>query len=176
MNDIDPICRQRGRRTFESNGFTLMELLIVMAVITCIILIAIPSAGRMRKYMNELSVKKSLQTIQQAEIMYQDTYTANGFACKLSDLGGDPAAGHPSATAAQILKQDLSGGIKDGYVFTITNFTKTTVNGIDRANSYEVTAVPEAVGKSGDRGYCLDQYGEMKFDPTGGSNCTQSVQ
>jgi type IV pilus assembly protein PilA len=168
--------RNRVRRSARPNGFTLMELLIVMAIITMIMLIAIPTARSLFKHSHELSAKKSLQTIQQAQIMYQDTYPANGFACKLTELGGDPSAGAPSPTAAQILKPDLAGGLKDGYVFTITNCSKTTVNGVDRANSYQVTAVPEVVGRSGDRGYCLDQYNDIKSDPTGGTNCTQPVQ
>jgi type IV pilus assembly protein PilA len=167
---------KRTRRSALPNGFTLMELLIVMAIITCIILIAIPTTRSIFKHAHELSAKKSLQTIQQAEMMYADTYPTYGYACKLSDLGGDPTSGLPTPTSAQILKTDLSGGLKDGYKFEITNCTKTTVNGIDRANSYEVTAVPDALGKSGDRGYCLDQYGDMKFDPAGGTNCTQPVQ
>jgi len=168
-------CR-RADQVRPVNGFTLMELLIVLAIVTMLTLIAIPTTRSLFKHSHELSAKKSLQTIQQAQIMYQDTFPANGFACKLSDLGGDPSAGAPTPTSAQILKPDLSGGLKDGYLVAITNCTKTTVNGIDRANSYQVTAVPEAVGKSGDRGYCLDSYGDMKFDPTGGTNCTQVVQ
>jgi len=166
-------CAHRARPV---NGFTLMELLIVLAIVTMLTLIAIPTTRSLFKHSHELSAKKSLQTIQSAEIMYNDTFSAYGFACKLSDLGGDPSAGAPTPTSAQILKPDLSGGLKDGYLFAITNCTKTTVNGVDRANSYQVTAIPEAVGKSGDRGYCIDQYGDMKFDPTGGTNCTQPVQ
>lgn len=177
MNCKFSLCRRhRANRPVRPNGFTLMELLIVMAIITIIMLIAIPSARSLFKNSHELSAKKSLQTIQQAEIMYQSTYPASGYACKLTELGGDPTAGAPSPTAAQILKPDLSGGLKDGYLFAITNCSKTAVNGVDRANSFQVTAVPEAVGRSGDRGYCLDQYGDMKFDPTGGTNCTQPMQ
>ena len=40
---------------------------------------------------------------------------------------------------------------------------------------YTVTAVPQTVGKSGDRGFCSDQFGSIKFDPAGGTNCTQSL-
>jgi type IV pilus assembly protein PilA len=42
--------------------------------------------------------------------------------------------------------------------------------------SYEVTAVPQAVGKSGHKGFCIDQAGEIKADLSGGTNCTQSIQ
>jgi hypothetical protein len=47
-----------------------------------------------------------------------------------------------------------------------------TVNSTDRYNSYVVTAVPQTVGKTGDRGFCSDQSGAIKFDPAGASNCT----
>ncbi len=51
-----------------------------------------------------------------------------------------------------------------------------TVNGTDRITGYTVTAVPQTVGKTGDSGYCSDQFGTIKYDPTGGTNCTQLVQ
>jgi type IV pilus assembly protein PilA len=50
-----------------------------------------------------------------------------------------------------------------------------TVNSVDRFNSYMVTAVPQTVGKTGDRGFCSDEGGTIKFDPAGGTNCTQSL-
>ena len=50
-----------------------------------------------------------------------------------------------------------------------------TVNGVDRFNSYTITAVPQTVGKTGDRGFCSDQSGIIKYDPAGGTNCTQPL-
>jgi type IV pilus assembly protein PilA len=47
------------------------------------------------------------------------------------------------------------------------------VNSVDRDNSYTITGVPQSVGKTGDRGFCSDQSGTIKFDPAGGTNCTQ---
>jgi type IV pilus assembly protein PilA len=41
---------------------------------------------------------------------------------------------------------------------------------------YAVTAVPLKVGSTGNRGYCIDQNDQVKFDPQGGTNCTQSMQ
>jgi type IV pilus assembly protein PilA len=158
------------------DGFTLMELLIVMAIIAILMLIAIPTVGALKKSANELSAKKSIQTIQQVEMEYESTFPSNGYACDLKSLGGDPSSGAPSATGAQLLQSDLTSGYKSGYVFTISNCTKVTVNGTDRNTSYTVTAVPQTVGKSGDRGFCSDQFGTIKSDPTGGSNCTQLVQ
>lgn len=166
----------RSRRAADRNGFTLMELLIVISIILILMLMAIPTIGNMRKYANETSAKKSMQTIEQAELQYSSTFPANGYACSLAALGGDPNAGPPSPTAAQMLQQDLASGSKSGYTFTIGNCTKVTVNGTDRYTGYQLTAVPEAVGKSGDRGYCSDQYGTIKLDPAGGTNCTQTLQ
>lgn len=166
----------RVRATRRANGFTLMELLIVIAIILILMLMAIPTIGGMKKYADETSAKKSLQTIEQAEMQYETTFPANGYACSLAALGGDPSAGPPSATASQMLQPDLASGVKSGYIFNITNCQKVTVNGADRYTGYQVTAVPETVGKTGDRGYCTDQFGVIKQDPAGGTNCTQPIQ
>jgi type IV pilus assembly protein PilA len=160
----------------QFNGFTLMELLIVMAIITILMLLIIPSTQNLFKKSHELSARKSLQSIQQAEMMYEGNYPSSGYTCKLSDLGGDPSAGPPTPSAAQMIPQSLANGDHSGYIFTITNCTKVSLNGSDRITSYQVTAVPETPGKSGDRGYCLDSYGTVKIDPAGGTNCTQLDQ
>jgi len=163
-----------GRK--PSNGFTLMELLIVMAIIAILMLIAIPTVGSLRKRANDLSAIQSVRAIQQAEMQYESTYPANGYACSLTALGGDPSAGAPSPTAAQMLQGDLTSGFKSGYIFTIGNCTKVTINSTDRYTGYSVTAVPQTVGKTGDRGFCSDQFGTIKADPAGGTNCTQLLQ
>jgi type IV pilus assembly protein PilA len=159
------------------NGFTLMELLIVMAIITVLMLLGLPKYRSVMKHIRELSAKKSLQTIQQAQMMYASNYPSKGFACDLKFLGGEAAAGTPpSATASQMLPDDLSKGNKDGYNFIITNCAKNAQNGSERVDGFTLTAVPEAVGKTGDLGFCTDEGGILKQDPTGGSNCTEPVQ
>ena len=160
----------------EPNGFTLMELLIVMAIIAILMLIAIPTVGSLKKNANRLSAIQSIRAIQQAQMQYESTYPANGYTCTLAALGGDPASGAPSPTGAQILQGDITSGFKSGYVISISNCQKVTVNGVDRVTSYVVTAVLQTVGKTGDSGFCSDQFGTIKSDPTGGSNCTQLVQ
>ena len=168
--------RRGAHDSVPANGFTLMELLIVIAIILILMLMAIPTIGSLKKKANETSAINSIQVINKAEIQYESSFPTNGYACVLQALGGDPAAGAPSATSAQILQQDLASGYKSGYIFTIANCTKVTVNGQDRFTGYTVTAVPETVGKTGDRGYCSDQFGTIKQDPAGGTNCTQPLQ
>ncbi|MGO9438736.1 MAG: prepilin-type N-terminal cleavage/methylation domain-containing protein, partial [Terracidiphilus sp.] len=105
--------RRRGAcQTRRTNGFTLMELLIVISIILILMLVAIPTAGKIRKHANELSAQKSLQTIEQAESMYESTYPTNGFACSLTALGGDPGTGTSSPTAAGMITGELATGIK----------------------------------------------------------------
>ena len=172
------LSRQRpcARPCSASSGFTLMELLIVIAIILILMLMAIPTIGSLKKKANETSAINSVQVINKAEIQYESTYPANGYACSLQALGGDPIAGAPSATSAQILQPDLASGYKSGYIFTLSNCTKVTINGTDRYTGYQVTAVPETVGKTGDRSFCSDQFGTIKQDPAGGTNCSQPLQ
>jgi len=163
------------RRALRPNGFTLMELLIVMAIITVLMLIGFPTYRSVMKHSRELSAKKSMQTIQQAEMMYSTNYPSKGFACNLQYLGGDPGK-PPSSTASEMLPDELSKGNKDGYIFTITNCAKNALNGSERVDGYTLTAVPEAVGKTGDLGFCSDEGGVLKQDPAGGVNCAELVQ
>ena len=160
----------------RQRGFTLMELLIVMSIMIILMLIAIPNFISMKASANETSAMQSLRAIYQAQIQYQTSFPANGFACSLAALGGNASAGPPSPQAAQVLQGELAQGQKSGYTFNIVNCTKVTVNNQDMFTSYEVTAVPQAVGKSGQKGFCIDQAGEIKADLSGGTNCTQSIQ
>jgi type IV pilus assembly protein PilA len=168
--------RRGAQNDRQPNGFTLMELLIVIAIILILMLMAIPTIGSLKKSANRTSAIQSIRAIQQAETMYSTTYPANGYACSLAALGGEQSAGAASPTSAQLLQGDITSGFKSGYIFTVTCAGKVTVNGVDRFNSYTVTAVPQTVGKSGDSGFCADDSGPIKQDPTGGSNCTQLVQ
>jgi type IV pilus assembly protein PilA len=174
--DQAPSNTRTAERHAAEAGFTLMELLIVISIMLILMLIAIPNFAGMKMQANETSAIQSLRAIYQGEIQYQTNYPANGFACSLGALGGSPSAGAPTPQAAQTLQSDLAGGQKSGYTFSIVNCTKVTVNNQDMYTGYEATAVPQAVGKTGHRGFCIDQQGEVKADPAGGTNCTQSLQ
>src|SRR5271156_6037276 len=163
-------------RTNRQRGFTLMELLIVMSIMIILMLIAIPNFISMKTQADENTTNQTPRAIYQAQLQYQTDFPANGFACALPALGGNASAGAPSAQAAQVLQGDLATGQKSGYTFNIVNCTKVTVNNQDMYTSYEATAVPQSVGKSGHKGFCIDQAGEIKADLAGGTNCTQSIQ
>jgi type IV pilus assembly protein PilA len=156
-------------------GLTLIELLIVMSIMLILMALAVPQMLKVKKNANQVSAVQSMRTIGSAELSYNGPYS--GFGCPLSVLGGDPKAGAPSAQAAQLLPADLAAtGQKSGYAFTVTCGSKTTINNQDVYNSVEIFGVPQTVGKTGDNGYCSDENNVIKIDPTGGTNCTQSMQ
>lgn len=161
----------------HDEGFTLIELLIVMSVLIVLMALIIPNALKMVKSANQTSAIQSVRAIGAAEVQYNSAYPANGFACSLAALGGAPGSGAPSAQAAQVLDPALAAtGNKSGYMFNITNCSKVTVNNQDMYTGYQITAVPNSVSKTGDRGYCMDENSIIKFDPAGGTNCTQPLQ
>lgn len=171
---LKSLTAKRGRQ--REAGFTLMELLIVISIMLILMLIAIPNFSSMKSQANETSAIQSLRAIYQAQIQYQTNFPAQGFAPQLSMLGGSAASGPPTPQSAQMLDGNLATGQKSGYTFAIVNPTKITVNNQDQYTGYEATAVPQAVGKTGHRGFCIDQQGEIKADPTGGTNCTVPLQ
>lgn len=174
-------CSERGalseiqRETLRAEaGFTLVELLIVMSVILILMTLAIPQMQKVIKRGNETSAIQSLRTLDSMEGQYNSQYPTHGFACTLAELGGKAGSGAPSPEAAQLIPDDLATGSKAGYTFTVTCGNKTTVNNTDQYNSYVITAVPSAVGKTGDRGFCSDGNG-IRYDPKGGTNCTEQL-
>jgi type IV pilus assembly protein PilA len=161
----------------REGGFTLMELLIVISIMLILMLIAIPNMLNLKATANETSAKQSLRAIQIAENQYATNFPANGYACSLAALGGNASAGAPTPQSAQLLQSDLTSGNKAGYSFNIVNCQKAQGSSQqDNYVSYEVTAVPQAIGKTGHNGYCLDMSGEIKADPSGGTNCTVAIQ
>jgi type IV pilus assembly protein PilA len=174
------IARDRLRAELEGrpneDGFTLIELLIVMSVMLILMTLAVPQLLKLRKQAQETSAVQSLRTIGQAELQYNSAYPANGFSCSLATLGGDPKSGAPTSQAAQLITPDLAAGQKAGYTFAIVNCTKVNVNNQDMYTSFEITAVPNSIGKTGDRGFCTDENNTIRYDPAGGTNCTQPIQ
>jgi type IV pilus assembly protein PilA len=125
---------------------------------------------------HESAALRSMRAIQRAEMAYESTYPANGFACTLDELGGDPSAGAASPASGQLIQADVASGSKSGYVFSVSCNDKVTKNGTYRYNSFAVRAVPQVVGQAGTRGFCGNQFGTIQYDPAGGTNCTQPIE
>ena len=163
-------------RNHHESGFTLIELLIVMSIILILATLAIPAMQKSIKKANETSAIASLKDITAQENAYNSDFPTHGFACNLAQLGGKPEAGAPTADAAQLIPDDLAGGHKSGYTFAIVCGGKTTINNQDQFNSYVLTAVPNSVGHSGDRGFCTDENSQIHYDPKGSTSCTELLQ
>jgi type IV pilus assembly protein PilA len=141
-----------------------------------VLLVFAPIYPKRSPMANEMAAILTLQVVQQAEAQYQSTYPDIGYACSLSSLGGDSASGAPSSQAAQILKDGITHGIRSGYILRISNCTKDPTNHTSQVTGFTVIAVPQVVGKTGKRGFCANQSGPLRFDPAGGTDCTQEVQ
>jgi len=150
----------------NEKGFSLIELLIVVAIILIISAIAIPSYMRSRMQANEASAVSSLRMINTAAVTYSSTYPSVGYPATLANLGGVPPCTLSSTTAC-LLDEVLSQGTKSGYTFAWFG------DGAMPSVAYSATATPLVVGGSGQRMFCTDQSGETRFDPSG-SGCNQS--
>jgi type IV pilus assembly protein PilA len=125
-------------------GFSLIELLIVIAIILIIITIALPRLSRARMYSQETAAIGALRTLHTAQVQYYSQY--GKYAASLTELG-PPATGAASPAAADLIGNDLAGGDKSGYKFTLTG----------NQAGYVINANPLAFGSSGSRTFYSDQ-------------------
>jgi type IV pilus assembly protein PilA len=139
----------------NQKGFSLIELLIVVAIILIIAAIAIPNLLRSRMAANEASAVGSLRTINTACVTYSSTYPSVGYPASLAALG---TSGTASSTAADLVDNVLSAGTKSGYQFIFAAGTGTPSNG------YSVQANAVAQGTSGTRGFYTDQSGVIRYN------------
>jgi len=148
--------------TRKQKGFSLIELLIVVAIILIIAAIAIPNLLRSRMAANEASAVGSVRTINTAEVTYSSTWGL-GYAAALSNLASSTGTCTASSTQACLVDPVLGAGAKSGYTFAAVG--NSSVGGM--LQGFEVNATPATVGTTGTRAFCADQSGVIRYNTTG---------
>jgi prepilin-type N-terminal cleavage/methylation domain-containing protein len=136
-------------------GFSLIELLIVVAIILIIAAIAIPNLLRARIAANESSAVSSLRTINTAEVSYTTSFPNVGYSATLADLGTGSAtlttcSSAPTSTSACLIDNVLASGTKSGYLFSEAGTASTAGTNA----TYFAEGHPQVANQTGVRGFC----------------------
>jgi type IV pilus assembly protein PilA len=151
-------------------GFSLIELLIVVAIILIIAAIAIPNLLRSRIAANQASAVGSLRTLNTSEVTYSSTYNV-GFTATMTNLQAPTTAGaNPTSTAAGLIDSVLASGSKSGYSFT---YSAGTADSTGRINGYAFNGSP-ITSSTGTNYYYTDQSGVIRQNSTTTAGSTDS--
>lgn len=134
-------------------GFTLVEIMIVVAIIALLAAIAIPNLLRARLNANESAALAAIQTVVSGSTSYRGvnpTYAAN-----LAALSG---------SVPPYIDSVLGAGTKQGYTFTLTGST----------NTFTVTAAPVTPGTTGSRNFFADESGVIRYTAQGSTAAATS--
>ena len=132
----------------RQKGFSLIELLIVVAIILIIAAIAIPNLLRARIAANESSAVAAIRTLNTAQISYNSAYPTVGFAATLGNLAGTSCA-PPTSAGGCLIDTALAAGTKSGYSFAMA---VTAASGLNAG--YQASAAPLVANQTGVRYFC----------------------
>ncbi|MGH9494725.1 MAG: prepilin-type N-terminal cleavage/methylation domain-containing protein [Candidatus Sulfotelmatobacter sp.] len=147
----------------KQKGFSLIELLIVVAIILIIAAIAIPNLLRARMAANESSAVAGVRTINTAEVTYNSTYPTVGYATALTNLGGLAPCTPSSGTACLVdsVLGNSGTAAKSGYFFNANAVAGTP------SVSYYAEGHPVTINQTGIRSFCSFEDAVLRVDPTG---------
>jgi type IV pilus assembly protein PilA len=150
----------------KQKGFSLIELLIVVAIILIIAAIAIPNLLRARIAANESSAVASIRTLNTAQISYNSAYPTIGFAGTLGALSGTcNASTAPQTSGACLIDTQLASGTKSGYAFQMTGVTGTP------ASTYMAIGTPISANTTGVRSFCSVADAVVRYSSTALTTC-----
>jgi type IV pilus assembly protein PilA len=154
----------------KQKGFSLIELLIVVAIILIIAAIAIPNLLRARIAANESSAVSSIRTLNTAEVTYQSTFPTVGYTSLLAGLGPAASTGCTTPTSTNaclvdwlVAQATAAGSAKSGYFFSDTAGTK--VGSI--LAGYTLDGQPASVNQTGVRGFCSNEDAVIRYTAVG---------
>jgi len=154
----------------REKGFSLVELLIVVAIILVIVAIAIPSLLRSRIAANQASAIQSLRVLGTSEVTYSAIY-GTGYSPTLAALGPPAPGALASTSAAGLIDEVLTSGVKSGYQFS---YTPTLLDVTGRYDGFMLTASPANVGISGIDYYFEDETHIIRMNATTQAGSTDS--
>jgi type IV pilus assembly protein PilA len=144
-----------GERRRNQRGFSLIELLVVVAILLIILSIALPRMGLAQRQAREIGALATLQTINTVQLQYQSQFWH--YATSLAQLGPPAAAGSQEGTqAANLISAHLASGSSGGYNYTVTQ----------TPTGYAALAVPKVFNNTGRRSFYSDQSGTIRENTT----------
>jgi len=155
-------------RRKNQKGFSLIELLIVVAIILIIAAIAIPNLMRSKIQANEAAAVETLKTLDTSVVMYSTTY--GGFPHALADMGPSSGAATTSA-AADLIDSVLATGVKSGFKYA---YAVVSTDPAGNVLSYSITATPITLGVTGQRSFYTDQSGTIRSTTSGNADSTST--